>query len=224
MRRMRACACTRKTGLQEKANVALKSRPTAACTRRASRRLRTSALLSFGLKACPPATALPAGADSAPAHMRSLFILVVLGTDLAAAASPRQLEEELPPACSKGSMGCPDNPSGKEQGDTDGVCKYLAVEDGIKMDNPDCNGKCSVAGTAKSEYDCLNAADGEQCCEWDDNSPNNAQRQDTAGVCHYLEFEDGIKMDDPTCNGKCSVAGTAKTEYDCNHADGGVCT
>jgi len=91
------------------------------------------------------------------------------------------------------------------------------------MDNPDCNGKCSVAGTAKSEYDCLNAADGEQCCEWDDNSPNNAQRQDTVGVCHYLEFEDGIKMDDPTCNGKCSVAGTAKTEYDCNHADGGVC-
>jgi len=34
---------------------------------------------------------------------------------------------------------------------------------------PECHDKCSMSGKAKNEYDCLNGADGDQCCRWDDN-------------------------------------------------------
>jgi len=57
-----------------------------------------------------------------------------------------------------------------EKSNTDGKCSYLDYDAGISMAklNPQCNGKCSVSGTAKNEYDCMNSGD-PACCKWDNN-------------------------------------------------------
>merc|ERR1719326_81972 len=64
-----------------------------------------------------------------------------------------------------------ENDEDAQRANTNGVCSYLDYDDGIKMDTlvPECHDKCSMSGKAKNEYDCLNGADGDQCCRWDDN-------------------------------------------------------
>jgi len=152
-----------------------------------------------------------------------MLTLAMLGAD-AATHAPRRLQDPTDPIhnCVYGKdLGCRGTDDDHKK-DTDGVCHYLTTEDGIKMDNPECNGKCSVAGTAKNKYECIHADQGE-CCGWDDKNPHATEKQDMAGVCHYMEYEAGIKMDNPDCNGKCSVSGTAKTEYECLNSDHGEC-
>ena len=95
--------------------------------------------------------------------MLALAILAFAFLETGASPVPRRLEEAGP-------IDPGEDPSQaeSEKDDKDGVCHYLEFDAGIKMDNPNCNGKCSVAGTAKNEYDCVTADNGE-CCAWDDN-------------------------------------------------------
>ena len=73
-------------------------------------------------------------------------------------------------ACDGDGSACFDG-DGAEKKDTNGACSYLAFDMGVKVNTDGgCGtpGKCSMAGTAKNEYECVNGPD-VGCCQWDDN-------------------------------------------------------